>query len=164
MNKLISFLIILIIIPTFLLFGQTKIKVEGKLLGSDGNPVNPSHVSVIYGSMDVLSVTETNKDGNFSFLIEPGAYELLFSAPNHTPLTVPFLLENKNVNLEVHLSAYEYVENFDSVRVLGNFNDFSWGRKVSMQKENEDKYSVTIETDFLITLLFVSLANVVNAS
>ena len=102
-----------------------QIVVTGKVVGHDGQPM-PAAMVALRG-MNVQERAFPGEDGAFSFTLDhPGSYYLWIAGPHHKSMLRPlFIDEPRPVALEVRMSTPDYVEEIDSVLVIGAFNDFS---------------------------------------
>ncbi|GEM_PF-3073951 len=110
---------------------QAKSVVNGKLLGADGKPMVTAHLHLFSNNPDtpakrILS-EQVDADGKYSLTLPAhGLYKLQYTGVNHYPANVALLCEKaETVGVNVNLKAYQYVDSYDNLFVMGNFNGYS---------------------------------------
>lgn len=121
----------------------------GKVTGSDGMPM--SLATVILAQPPDFKPAKSlgvGKDGEFKITIDTkGIWMLRFTGVHHHERFVALYIDTqKTINLNVQLGTYDYLKDFDSVKVTGNFNKWYPLSAVSMQKQSDSTYAVEIET------------------
>lgn len=136
----------------FLIDPPGKALIKGTLLDSNGRPVSqgnvewhphPQNLPTAPGSFAV------NEQGIFLAEIEVQRLgSLRFSTPNHEPLSVPlFLPEPFTGEWTVQMGTFDINPNPNSVRVIGDFNDFSFSTSLELQLRPDGTYARIIPWD-----------------
>lgn len=126
---------------------QTTVHVEGTVRAADGTPMAGTYVSP--GGLGQRIRIVTDADGRFAFdFDQPGAYFCWFAAPWHMTATVPLLIPaSGRLHVDVRLQTVDYAEPFDTVSVVGDFNDFDTEQgAVAMTPRGDGTFAATIET------------------
>jgi thiol-disulfide isomerase/thioredoxin len=87
-------------------------------------------------------------DGTFELpLSKPGLYQVEFSGIDHYPLEAPIVVQEPGpVVLSTRLKAYKLRDPVVNVRIIGDFNDFSFNEDVvEMTKHEDGSYVATVE-------------------
>jgi thiol-disulfide isomerase/thioredoxin len=145
MKKVFIFLLMLLFFPRAS-FSQQTVFIRGKVLGHDGLPMKKAF-AYLHGQ-GMKSRTIPDDDGAYSFGVEKtGGYFLWFAGVHHKTVLIPvFLEQGQNIGLTVRLSAAAYEASFDSILVIGEFNDFdAEAGSIPMQKHADGTFSVTVE-------------------
>ncbi len=124
--------------------------VKGKLLGSDNTSLVKANVSLNYTtSGKAIQVVEISKDGSYEIeLKHDGIFNLTFSGVNHEAITVPILNDRReSIQLNVKLQRYNYVDNFEDVNIIGDFNHFNFRSSQRMTKQNDGTFTAEFKTD-----------------
>jgi len=152
--------LVLLFVSAFLLFGdsaaytanntvvQQHTVITGTLLGHDGKPMSKAHVHLnrINETKPLVSV-EVSLTGSFQFATsETGLLRLQFTGANHMMREVPLLAE-KPLQLKIHvqLEAYEYANNFENVKIAGDFNEFSAQTAQAMKRHPNGTYVAVLK-------------------
>lgn len=106
--------------------GQDSCRVLGRVLGHDGKPMLGAFIRT-YGPGSSGTRPGVHQDGRFTAVFpRPGGYFLAVAGVHHKTWFLPLLLERPGtLEVELRLSTADYVADFDSVRVIGDFNDFA---------------------------------------
>lgn len=136
-KKLFCFLF-LFCISTALSQGQTTIK--GKLLSYDGTSMPKAHVHY-YDNKKKISI-EVGNDGTFEFTNNSsGIVKFSCSGVNHNMTDVALLAESPGTyRIEIKLSPYEYVDVFNEVKIIGDFNAFDFETAQPMIKAPDETF------------------------
>lgn len=150
MKKLFHLLICIFFVITFSsakIFPQANITLDGKILGHDGNPVIAGTINILEGVNPVTKETfHADVSGQFKIPLKKGMNTLRATGANHQLLDFRFLAsEEKTYSTEIQLAAYEYLDEFADVRIIGDFNKFNFRKSEAMQKENDGAFSFTID-------------------
>ncbi len=96
-----------------------------------------------------IKTIDVNKDGSYEIQIDDeGIFNLTFSGVNHSAVTLPILNdERKIIELNVNLPRYKYVDEFDDVDIVGDFNNFSFRTAKRMTKQDDGTYYAKFKTD-----------------
>lgn len=128
---------------------QTTTMVSGTLLGYDGKPMTKSHVHFIrINQREAMNSVEVGADGSFQISTnERGMLFLQFSGVDHATHLVPLLVEKSmNVNLQCRLQRLPYHDNFDEVKIIGDFNNYSYKTALNMDKQVDGTFLAEFET------------------
>lgn len=116
----------------------------GKLLGYDGKPMLKAHVHLLPREYDrkALHSVEVANDGSFEMRFgDTGLLYLNFTGVNHHELAVPILVEKpQREKLIVRLKLYEYADDLSQVKIIGDFNDFSFQSAQPMTRQADGTY------------------------
>jgi thiol-disulfide isomerase/thioredoxin len=117
--------------------------ITGKLLGSDGNPMPKADVHLLrFNQSKPLVSLQAAKDGNFRLTTnESGLFTLQFTGVNHKSREVVLLIE-KPVEVEINakLKTYDYATDFGKVKIIGDFNNFSFDSAKEMVKQMDGTF------------------------
>lgn len=125
------------IIISLSLSAQEKTVVTGKLLGFDGKPMVVSDVHLAKPNhYETLKGIKPGKSGEYRLEItETGNLEIRYSGLYHKQVTVPLLLDSsKKIKLDVQLETHHYQENYDSIKVFGDFNNWDYNTSIPCKK------------------------------
>lgn len=120
----------------------------GRLLGHDNQPMAKAHVHLLrFNQSQPLRSAEAGKDGSFKLATsETGLFRLQFTGANHQPHEVVLLIdEPAEVKLDVKLKTYDYKESFDEVKIIGDFNNFSFDTARAMKKQPDGSFAAEFE-------------------
>jgi thiol-disulfide isomerase/thioredoxin len=134
-------------------FGQTvNSRITGTLLGSNGKPISLAHVHLLSIAprtpRSLLQSTKASPDGSFYLSVAtPGLFRLYFTGINHYALEAPVYIQNTDpISLTVQLRSYDLRDSLSDIRVIGDFNAFSFNRgALSMVRLPNGTFTVTIE-------------------
>ncbi|MDI6780220.1 MAG: thioredoxin-like domain-containing protein [Bacteroidota bacterium] len=127
--------------------------IKGKLLGYDGKPMAKAHVHLIdpekammYAS---LSSVEPDTNGNFELKTDlNGLLFIAFTGVNHQLYGTKLLIEEpQTIGVTVKLNTYDYLDDFGSVSIIGDFNDFDFQTAQKMEKQSDGTYTAEFETE-----------------
>ncbi len=127
--------------------------IKGKLLGYDGRPMLKAHVHLIdpENAMMYKSISSVEVDNNGYFELKTNRNGLLFIAftgVNHQLYETKLLVEEpQTIGLTARLSAYDYLDSFDLVSIIGDFNDFDFQTAQKMEKQSDGTYMAEFKTE-----------------
>lgn len=141
---------------------QAGTKITGKVKTADGKipKLAHAHLATIDGNYrNALQMVEADKKGKFEFEVsEPGVYTVFLSAVDHQTIGIPIKIEenDKPIHVEVMLLAIEYVDSFDEVKIVGDWNEFNLGAPDVMEKQSDSTFIFEAEatTETLAYQLF----------
>ena len=118
---------------------QETTTIRGTVLGHDGQPMFVAHAHLAD-----LSVT-ADADGSFALAADTtGLVTLELTGADHQIHRVPLLVEEPGaVRLTARLAANPPAESYDNLRVIGDFNAFSFGSGVPMERQPDGTYAAT---------------------
>ena len=146
---------IILLISVILIFAGCESKpdftvVKGKVLATDNSPLLKADVSLNYttGGQPIQTVKVDN-DGSYEIKIKnEGIFNLTFSGVNHEAVTAPILIDRKDIiQLDVKLESYKYVDNFEDVNIIGDFNKFRFRTAQRMTKQDDGTFTSEFKTD-----------------
>lgn len=94
----------------------------------------------------IIKTISISPNGEFKIKFDgTGFYQLRFCGVDHQPLEVPFFIEyNNNIKVAVKLEP-NYDDELNELRVIGDFNDFSFGKSaIKMIKEDNGDFTASI--------------------
>jgi len=129
---------------------STEFKITGKITGADGSPPPLSHVHILKSSFTDMTAISTEVKANGAYSIsgkKPGLNYLVVTAVNHENLQVPVVFEENTPELKIDmkLAPYDYKDEFDEVKIIGDWNNYSFGSADEMKKEKDESFSYTVE-------------------
>ena len=121
---------------------EAPVYIKGTLLGSNNKPLIKSSIhAYMYGIKKDETLKAVESDGRFSLPFKDVEYfELEFSGVNHKV----FYFEmfnfggNKDIELKIRLEPNMLFEQFEELKVIGNFNSFSFDTGYVKMKEMPD--------------------------
>lgn len=146
-----------------------KAIISGRVLGYDGQPLPKAAINITrLNVLKPLGMIEAAKDGSFTFASdESGLMVLEVSGVDHQMQQVAIILgDSIRAELTVRLQPYTYYKSFDSVRVIGDFNDFSYATARKMERLEDGCYELEIPTTsatLAYQLIGITDAGAVNA-
>ncbi|MDZ7271595.1 MAG: TlpA family protein disulfide reductase [candidate division KSB1 bacterium] len=126
--------------------------VTGRILGAGGEPLPLAHAHLLpyRGTIrQPLQTIAAAKDGRFALTIpELGMYRLFFTGVGHDNASLPLLLESEKPELDftVYLAPLSYKEQFEVVRIVGDWNAFKWEKADTMRRQQDGTYVFERET------------------
>lgn len=141
---------ILVLLIAGSLFAQQELVISGKAVGHDGKPMIKAHVHLErFSDQKPLVSTEVSNDGSFKFTTsETGLFRIHFTGVNHSPKGVGILVEKpETIRIDVQLAAYPYHDSFSNVRIIGDFNKFSFASAEPMVKQDDGTFISEFKTD-----------------
>ncbi len=148
--------------------------VTGTLVGQDGKPMLMANV-ILTRPMEntVIKSVDVDRDGKYTITIDTaGIWILRYAGVNHyshdvalyigTPVTVnvgaqfngndlkdtatTYVGKSAALKIDVRLKGYGYVDTLKGVKIIGDFNHFSFPSAVPMQKQADGTYTAEFET------------------
>ncbi|UCE06481.1 MAG: hypothetical protein JSW07_00110 [bacterium] len=147
MRKIFS-LFAFVLLPSIVWAGW---QISGKVTGADGKPPILAHVHLINfqgNYREPFQTTRVSKDGQFKLAVsDQGLYRLFVTAVNHNYCSIPLIVDNEtaDVNVDVQLAPLEYLDHFDKVQIMGDWNKFGFNNADNMQKQADGTF--TYETE-----------------
>ncbi|MBC7186043.1 MAG: redoxin domain-containing protein [Calditrichaeota bacterium] len=156
--------LVVLLIATLFLPVQTGAgtHLAGSVLGANGDPLPMAHVHLLSYRGDIrkpLRTVAADREGRFALVVdEPGMYRLLFTGVDHDKVSVPLLLvsEAPEIRLSVRLAPLAYKEHFEVVRIVGDWNGFTWEAADTMRAQPDGTflYERTVTGDTIAYQLF----------
>ena len=131
----------------FIAHGQTTI--TGTLVGSDGKPMPKSHVHLLrLGQTKPVASTEVAKDGTYKISAkETGPFLVQYTGVHHSQENVLVAAQKRvEEKIAVKLASYKYPAKFTSVKIIGDFNSFSFQTAQEMTKQPDGTFTAEFET------------------
>lgn len=128
---------------------QQKAMIEGKVLDQDGKPMPKAQVSLTRPNrLHPITTVEVAEDGSYSLPTDERGFVLLqYCGVDHAPYTLGTLLtDSTQTSIVVQLQPYSYRKTLDSIRVVGDFNGYSFYDAPMMTKGEDGRYTVVIAT------------------
>lgn len=125
---------------------QAKTTLHGRLLGADGKPMAAARVGLGVDDESGPSATP-DSNGNYTLTFErTGLINIVFSGVGHATDTSPLLVrsDGQDIELNARLGRLEYGGSFDSLFVVGDFNDWDWATGLQMARGHDGRYTVTL--------------------
>ncbi len=145
MKTKLIFVVALTLAGTYPAYGQTGVTLSGHLLGIDGKPMARGRVAIEGRSKG--PETFTDDQGRFSLAIPgTGMVAISYSGVGHMSTRSTLLIEGTaggTISVNVRLGAYERAGNLDSLRVIGDFNEWDHQSGVPMRKGKGGLYTAT---------------------
>lgn len=132
---------------------EKPVFIKGKLSGSNDKPIIKSSVhAYMYGLKKDEILYPVSPNGNFNIPFKDVEYfELEFSGVNHKVFYFEMFnfAENKDIVLNVRLEPNMLFEQFEELKVIGNFNNFSFDSGFVKMKELPDgRYSADVPNKY----------------
>ncbi|MCB0281623.1 MAG: redoxin domain-containing protein [Calditrichaeota bacterium] len=137
----------------FIQTAWTNITIKGHVENAEGKTITNAHAHVATLDGDIykpLVSSEIDSKGNFIFKLDPGNYYNLYvTAADHIGYTVPIITDKKNVTIDLNmqLKANQYVDDFDNVKVVGDWNNFKMATASDLTKQENGTYTYEVESD-----------------
>jgi hypothetical protein len=128
---------------------------KGTVTGQDSKAIHVVNVQLAGTGISTkeqrnVSVPVT-ADGRFSCsLSSPGFYRLQLSGIGHYDVEVPLLVRKEvaGIDLSVSLRPYDFVDSLTDVRLIGDFNKFSFTQgAVPMTRMPDGRFHATVRAD-----------------
>lgn len=124
-------------------------RVHGKLLGADGQPMLKARVLLTYPS-DSRPIRSVAVEGNGDYTIEidtPGLWTLHFIGMyHHEYTTAVYVHSTKDTRIDVTLPTYNYATRLTRAALIGNFNEWSLSRLVYLREDQDSTYSAVVNS------------------
>ena len=121
----------------------------GTLSGHDRRPMPKAHVHLArFNQSKPLASVEAGQDGGFKLATaETGLFQLLFTGANHQPHELLLLVDRPTqVALDIRLRTYGYKDDFNEVKIIGDFNDFNFKSARAMVRQPDGIFVAEFET------------------
>jgi len=138
------------------ILAAAQVTVSGTVLDRNEMPLELAHVHLFampgeIGS-DPIETIEVGPDGSFSFSVaDPGYYNMAITGVNHQATLTPLIIreedEGEEIGMKVMLSPNEFATALENVRIIGDWNDFSFRTADTMTRRKDGKFVYTFETD-----------------
>lgn len=129
--------------------GSAQTVVTGKVLGAHGKPMIRANY-FLRQPFDTATVRagDVAKDGSFSLIVPSnGVWLLTLTGVHHAGHAVGLYIESRDpVEVNVRLTSYTYLKDFDDVRAFGSFNNWYNLTAVPLRKEAGGEYIAKIRT------------------
>ncbi len=138
------------------ILAAAQVTVSGTVLDRNDMPIGPAHVHLFEMpegiGFDPVETIEVAPDGKFTLTVaEPGYYNVAITAVDHQATVTPLILreedEGEEITMKVRLEPNEFVTAPQTVRIIGDWNDFDFRSADTMTRTKEGKYVYTFETD-----------------
>ncbi len=131
-------------------FATSQTTVTGRITGQDGKPMIDANV-VLLAPADVQDTVQTaraEKNGDFSITVDStGVWFLEFTGVGHEYKRVAFYFDEPGtIHVDVRLETYKYLDTFNGVKVVGNFNGWDDASALPMVKRPDSTYSLVVKT------------------
>ncbi len=126
-------------------------QITGTLLGAGGEPMPLAHVSLwpVRGETrskgeplpSAISTVAVEPDGEFALAVHStGVFTVWFTGVHHMVAEAVVLIQSlgEHIKIDARLATHDYKDDFSGVRVIGDFNDFSFVRDVRDMEPQED--------------------------
>ncbi|NOG47546.1 MAG: TlpA family protein disulfide reductase [Calditrichaeota bacterium] len=144
---------IILIFAALLQFSFAGITINGQIKNAEGKAPKfaDAHIVEFGGSTSKpLKSTHADKSGNFSLQVESGKYYMLYlTAVDHKALTVPLVTDEKEITVDVtiQLKANNYKKTFEDVKIIGDWNKFSFRSAEDMKKTDDGTFIYSLKSD-----------------
>jgi thiol-disulfide isomerase/thioredoxin len=122
--------------------------ITGTLLGHDGKPMSLAHVHLSrFNDSNPLVSVKVGKNGSFELrTADTGLLLLQFTGIDHQARKLALLVDKpRKLALDLRLKSYDYLNNFDEVKILGDFNNFSFKSARAMNKQIDGTFVVEFD-------------------
>ena len=143
----------LLLIITLMQFSFANITIKGHVDNASGKIAVNAHAHIAPVDGDVynpLVSSELDSRGNFIFKLDDGKYyDLLVTAADHIAFQVPIITDEKNaiIDVNIRLEANQYPEEFNDVKIIGDWNGFKFSSADDMQKQPDGTFTYDLTTD-----------------
>lgn len=127
--------------------GQTTI--TGRLLGSNGEPMVKAHVHLLkLGDSKALASVEADRSGGYKISSDHnGPFLVEYTGVDHLSESVLLFTEKPlQERIDVRLATHRYPAEIVSVKIIGDFNDFDFGKAQEMTKQPDGTFVAEFET------------------
>ncbi|MCX6168757.1 MAG: thioredoxin-like domain-containing protein [Ignavibacteriales bacterium] len=141
------FCLLIILSSTQAADDSDKTVIYGKLLGYNDKPIQTAHVTLLPENITSMILTgikldpvKVESDGSFKIITDrKGMLSLSFIGDKHEGQSVLIFVEKPSkVKLDVRLVLYQWSDNVNELKLVGDFNKFSWNSDFILMKKNED--------------------------
>ncbi len=118
----------------------------GSLVGGDGQPMQRADIQWLSNepttTAPVFKTFTVDKKGKYLIpLTTSGFYKLRYCGVDHQSVEIPVYIERvKDVRLDVRLRSIDARPMSGAVRIIGDFNDFSWQQNAVIMQEKGGVY------------------------
>ncbi|MBL7997153.1 MAG: redoxin domain-containing protein [Candidatus Kapabacteria bacterium] len=141
-------ILILALVAQSVLMAQTT-SVSGTLLGADGKPMKVAHIMFrnVNSTADTAERYAAKPDGKFSTAVKNGLYTISFAGVDHKQSDERIMLfcNGEPVRLNAKLAANTLPKDLDSVFVITDADNFSFGSATPMKKQADGTYTLSIQ-------------------
>lgn len=122
---------------------QDSCLIRGRILGFDGKPLPKVRVRPIEPRLVSLFA---DRDGRFAMRLPCGGGRVLIvSGVHHEDLQLPIITApGSALQFEVRLRPHQWIEHFDSVRVIGEFNGYSRQTAIPMRPRPDGTFIASV--------------------
>ncbi|MFC2084185.1 redoxin domain-containing protein [Bacteroidota bacterium] len=140
----ISFLFIFLSCST----ANDPFKLTGKIVGSDGKPLPASTIRIRGNGFNERIFPDSTGEFEFNLSVK-GGYYISASAVYHNTIMLPVIVDEPGeLKIIIHLGNKKYESEFERLKVIGEFNDFSNEKDYYvLNKDSTGNYTVEIETE-----------------
>ncbi len=149
MKSRIAFFFLAVLFFTSAAFAGIRIK--AKITTADGRAPELAHVHVAEpGNMYHYAFLSkaADADGQFEITVEkPGYYSMWITAVNHYATEIIVAAENDGETLEFEVAPapYRYLDRFDEVKIVGDWNQFQFSSAEPMQRHDDGTFSYRVK-------------------
>lgn len=138
--------ILIISLTASCVFASTVIK--GRILGSDGKPMQAAHVSLLHpNDAKIIKTICAEKNGQFTLNIDkPGIWMLHAAGVGFRDKWIALYIEKENnVQLDVWLGGYRYLSNLNNAAIVGDFNYWHILKAIPMKISPDSTLSAEVK-------------------
>jgi len=137
-------------------FAKNTVRIAGKVTNARGKPPVMAHVHLtsFHGNYrHTFRTVAVGKDGLYSMEVYwPGLYRFFVTAVNNGHTSIPIIIddETQEIGLDVKLAPLVYNDEFDVVRIVGDWNhpyDFTDADTMQKQADGTFVYERQVEAD-----------------
>ncbi len=153
---------------------RSETGISGVLTGAGDRPLALAHIHLLQPNVNeadsLLLSAVTDSNGAFRLVTEhQGIVKLRCTAPDHSMLDIqPLLLQGRdNISLTIRLGGHRYADRFDSVSLIGDFNNWNWDRALPLLPQPDGRYTLELpatEERFAYQLINVALDKSINGT
>lgn len=149
-------------------FSQSAV-ITGTVVDQDGNPMPKAHISITRPYQhNTIATVEAAEDGSYTIpMAEEGFVLLRYHGVDHETFTVATMItDTTRAEVNVKLRPHVYLKNFDSIRIVGDFNNYSYDNAPLLTRDSAGIYSIVLTTSaksLTYQLLGVTTMGAVNA-
>lgn len=128
---------------------QEQALIQGRVLDQDGNPMPKAQISLTRPNLlHPITTIEAGEDGSYSLPTDERGFVLLqYCGVDHAPYIVGTLInDTTHTSITVQLQPYSYRKALDTIRVVGDFNGYSFYDAPVMERGEDGLYSIEIPT------------------
>lgn len=147
LNKNLLFILFILFIQN--IYSQS---ITGILTSCNNTQLKRADIQILSNALEypkpIIKTIRLSDNGEFKIILDkPGFYQIRFCGVDHQPLEVPFFINStENIDVKVKIVP-NYVDEIKELKIIGDFNKFSWGKSAKkMEKDNDDNYVAEIKT------------------